>query len=702
MRLVKIGRYAFVALIVLIAGIGFAATFGISSATWNISTLKWKIAGTGELSAKTNVSNTYTGDYYGTLTGNATTGAWSQTNAASEPSLVPCELYARQGFITLRKNVSSSPSVCLGSTSGQYYGLISAYSFDEPSGTTSYDYSGTNNATLISGATRDLSGKNSLGISFDGTSGRLEIQDSPSLDLVSGMTLEAWVYPTVSGGWRTIIMKETDGDLVYALYQNDLGYPAVWINGTVNAASGTKLARNVWTHIAGTYDGKILRLYVNAVQKKTFATSSDIALSDGKLSIGGNTVWGEYFQGKIDDVRIYNRALSPTEIMRDKNSSADVRTVDFDEPTPYSVQGAPLGLYSQIDFGALDAAWNSPPYAGIVSNYLYSASGNGYFSFSRPEKLISLDVSSVTDGTVILNDDTGQTKTVTVVSGTPVNVIVNWERASSEISWSSSGPLAIDNLVFKKTSSSNQGPNPVSPTVSIAANPVSVIEGNSSSITWSSTHADSCSAAWTTNTDISGTISVTPATSTSYSITCTGTGGSATGSVNVSVIPKPTVSFSANPLTVVQGDSSTLTWNSVHADSCVASWGTSIGISGTASVTPSGTTNYSVTCTGEGGSATADVAVVVTSSTAHTVNLTWDFPPEPTDGTIITGYCLYASNSPGWPYSNPEQKCVDPATNLTSMSFLEGGTKYFIVVTTGTKDGVDVVSGPSNEISTNL
>ena len=77
------------------------------------------------------------------------------------------------------------------------------------------------------------------------------------------------------------------------------------------------MALNTWTHVAVTFDGTILRLYVSGVQVKTQALTGSLLSSTGALRIGGNAVWGEYFAGLIDEVRIYNRALSGGEIQAD-------------------------------------------------------------------------------------------------------------------------------------------------------------------------------------------------------------------------------------------------------------------------------------------------------------------------------------------------------------------------------------------------
>jgi hypothetical protein len=77
---------------------------------------------------------------------------------------------------------------------------------------------------------------------------------------------------------------------------------------------------NAWSHLASTYDGATLRLYLNGVLVSSQATAGTLSASSGVLRIGGNGVWPEWFAGLIDEVRVYNRALSAGEIQTDMNS----------------------------------------------------------------------------------------------------------------------------------------------------------------------------------------------------------------------------------------------------------------------------------------------------------------------------------------------------------------------------------------------
>jgi hypothetical protein len=201
-------------------------------------------------------------------------------------------------------------------------GLVGAWGFDETSGSTAADASGHGNSGTIASATHVTTGKFGGALSFNGTNAWVTIPDSSSLDLTGAMTLEAWVDPTALGAfWRTVMLKElSTTSLVYALYADNTKTKAAAFanNGSelgVNGTANTPL--NAWTHLAATYDGTNLRLYVNGTLAATKAVSPPMVTSSGALRIGGNGVWGEYFAGLIDEARVYNRALSAAEIQAD-------------------------------------------------------------------------------------------------------------------------------------------------------------------------------------------------------------------------------------------------------------------------------------------------------------------------------------------------------------------------------------------------
>ena len=171
-----------------------------------------------------------------------------------------------------------------------------------------------------SGPVRTTAGKYGRALTFDGVNDYVTIPDAPRLDLGKAMTLEAWVRPSASSSWRTVLLKETPGALAYSLYSaSGTNRPSAWLDGTSSVGS-TALTLNTWSHLSATYDGARLKVYVNGVLRADRATTVNVPVSAEPLKIGGNAVWGEYFAGQIDEIRIYARALTAAEITADMNA----------------------------------------------------------------------------------------------------------------------------------------------------------------------------------------------------------------------------------------------------------------------------------------------------------------------------------------------------------------------------------------------
>jgi hypothetical protein len=165
------------------------------------------------------------------------------------------------------------------------------------------------------------------------------------------------------------------------------------------------------------------------------------------------------------------------------------------------------------------------------------------------------------------------------------------------------------------------------PTLTFTALPTSVSSGASSTLTWASTNANSCTAsgAWAGNKGTAGTQSTGALTATSaFTLSCSGDGGTVQQTANVTVTgappppppaPAPTVSLTASSSSVTSGTSSTLSWTTTNATSCVAmdGWSGTKTTSGSQSVTVmTGTTTYTLRCTGTGGSTDDSVNITGT------------------------------------------------------------------------------------------
>jgi PKD repeat protein len=266
--------------------------------------------------------------------GSITSYAWSFGNGATSTTPNPTTTYSAAGTYTVSLSVSGSGGsntatktgyITVSESSGggggvDPTGLVAAYGFDETGGTQALDSSGRGNHGTLSNATRSSQAKFGRALSFNGSNSLVTVADSAALDLTNGMTLSAWVYPTSwASGWKTVIMKERSGGLAYTLNANsDAGRP----NTTLRIGSydrqltaGSHLPTNTWAHLAATYNGSRQRLFVNGVQVGSRSQTGNLDVTANPVRIGGSTVWpNQYFQGLIDEVRVYNRALTRTEI----------------------------------------------------------------------------------------------------------------------------------------------------------------------------------------------------------------------------------------------------------------------------------------------------------------------------------------------------------------------------------------------------
>ncbi len=167
------------------------------------------------------------------------------------------------------------------------------------------------------------------------------------------MTLSAWIMPTANqSGWRTIMQRETDSYFLNA--SNGAGPLRPAGGGTFGTSTAfvsgpTANPVNAWTHVALTYDGATQRLFVNGTQVATRATTGTIQATNNPLWIGGNNPYGEYFTGLIDDVRVYNRALTQTDIQADMNTGDPAHGAG-DTTAP----SAPTGLTATASAGQVE------------------------------------------------------------------------------------------------------------------------------------------------------------------------------------------------------------------------------------------------------------------------------------------------------------------------------------------------------------
>jgi hypothetical protein len=233
--------------------------------------------------------------------------------------------------LTASLNGSSAATTLTFLPAGAVTGTIAAYAFDEGSGTTTADASGNGITGQLQGATWIAAGKYGNALSFNGSTGYVNLGTPASLQTTGSMTWSAWVNATGNppddgqivslgdsfSGWQLKTTPDT-GPRTFGI--------GISPNGTSHTQrySKTVLSLNTWYHVAGVYNAatQALDIYVNGVLDdgtlKGVVPSSQVvpALS---ATIGKRSD-GYYFNGVIDNLRIYNRALSAAEIQADMST----------------------------------------------------------------------------------------------------------------------------------------------------------------------------------------------------------------------------------------------------------------------------------------------------------------------------------------------------------------------------------------------
>mgnify|MGYP000848796677 CR=1 FL=1 len=243
-------------------------------------------------------------------------------------------------------------------------------------GTTWYDISGnSNNATFVDSPTY-LSVPQPY-FNFDGSNDYMRIVRSPSMSPTSGLTQEVWFnYPSIPTTAIFIgLQYGASSNNTYALWKEN----ATTIMGGVNTSGSfsyigmgtTNLVGNRWYHFVHTYDGSTQKLYLNGSLMTTGSQSGTIQydVNNTRVLIGAddngsgyNTGAGYFHSGKLSQVRIYNRGLSATEVLRNYNAQ---RKRYFQEENIVT-----NGLVLHLD------ATNSSSYAGTGTSW-YDLTGNG-------------------------------------------------------------------------------------------------------------------------------------------------------------------------------------------------------------------------------------------------------------------------------------------------------------------------------------
>ncbi len=216
-------------------------------------------------------------------------------------------------------------------------GLVGHWTFDEGQGATAFDSSGHSLHGTLRGNPTWTTGQLGGALDFNGTTAYVEIPDNPLLALTSEITIAAWTnMRTTSSGEMAILSKgswavndlpyeltEQRGGVIFWQFYNDAGR---------DTCSPNAPAAGEWHHIAATYDGRSFKCYIDGKLEEEWAYAGAMPKNTSPVTIGRRSGGGTFFNGKIDDVQLWARALPVAEINKIMTGLADPSLAQ--EPSP--------------------------------------------------------------------------------------------------------------------------------------------------------------------------------------------------------------------------------------------------------------------------------------------------------------------------------------------------------------------------------
>jgi len=224
--------------------------------------------------------------------------------------------------MTKKSVVSLVVALALGlMVTSTYAGLVGHWKFDEGAGATARDSSGKGNDGTIHGAGWG-DGKYGQALHFNGADNYVEVPTSDSLEMDDKVTVSAWINWTDAGdGWLGILANgQQNGPWEnYGLFINRTRrfvYFTLSLDGdqVVQQTPDNVVEPDEWVHVGATWDGSVARIYVDGVMELEQAQMGQLVPQGLPLRIGHRNGSSHYFNGSIDDVQIYDQALTEQEL----------------------------------------------------------------------------------------------------------------------------------------------------------------------------------------------------------------------------------------------------------------------------------------------------------------------------------------------------------------------------------------------------
>jgi fibronectin type 3 domain-containing protein len=595
-------------------------------------------------------------------------------------------------------------------------GLVAAYSFDEGAGSTVTDASGNSHFGTILGATWTPSGRFGGALSFNGTNGSVDLGALGTF-YRTGFTMEAWVQKQTStkndvavlGSWTG---SESGGSMIWVDHIATR-YQLTFNQGLSNYLdSGQNPVGGTWQYLSATFDGTTARFYIDGTEvANRQVTVSPGSSNSWRIGAYGSTPSG-FFDGVIDEVRIYNRALAPSEVQGDMNTPVSALTAP--DTTPPSAPGT---VNATGGAGQVSLSWGAASDDVGVTKYDVYRSTTPGFTPDASNRIAQPAGTSYTDNGLAVGtyyyrlaaeDAAGNVgpssdeASATASDGTPPTAPTNLSAGASGTNITLTWNAATDNVGVARYNVHSGATSGFTPT---AANRIAQPTG-------------------TTYTDAA----LTPG-AYYYKVTAedaAGFVGAASNEATASIADTSAPTAPGSLAAAVTGSSVSLTWTAAGDDVGVARYdvyrGTTSGFTPTAAnrIAQATGTAYTDTPSGAGiyyykvaaedaagnvgpssneASATVFDATPPTAPTnlaaavaGTTVNLSWTAS---TDNVGVARYDVYRGTSSGFTPAAANRIAQSSGTSYADTNLTAGAYYYKVAA----EDGAGNISSPSNEAS---
>lgn len=205
-------------------------------------------------------------------------------------------------------------------------GLVAYWPFDEGTGKKAEDVTGNGHDGKFAGAPKWVDGKFGTALEFDGEEDHVVVADDAALAIEENITFMAWFSPGDVLTSRRLMVKNNSIFVIFDFGNKDSIDFLVKPDNTFAESTTTDWKVGEWYHFAGTFDGKMMKVYVNGKLEGEAANNVPIAPSDLELWIGGDDFGRptDFFPGTIDEVRLYEKTLTEAEIQKVMETPQDV------------------------------------------------------------------------------------------------------------------------------------------------------------------------------------------------------------------------------------------------------------------------------------------------------------------------------------------------------------------------------------------